>query len=426
MNAGLRLNLGCGWDYKPGYVNIDSSSSTACDEVGDASDLRFADNSVDRIEAMQLLEHFDLVHCRYALAEWYRVLAPGGQLLLETPDIQTAARQLSGRSVDAEPTMRWIFGIDSPGLQHKSGFTKRILRAIISEAGFSDVHFDKPTTYTTSPGFRVVCSKQNDGKDAQVVAVFRKRLRRTIGTDDSFVLVPIEKWIAEARKEVPSLGSTEGRRKILARLASCNPALALSFAQTVSESRPSSESDLDEIEVLTWLQSMKFHQKAFALWLKSRKNQGRSKEDFDGLISRMEALILAAFNSPGKRFEAFDYVMSLESRHIDALDWWLVLQEAQKSFCKSLKAYSVGDIALAAECLEGSIMTYPDNPLAHWNMARVLARSGMSSVRVEECYGSALRLAGSQRMAKAIEEESMLAKSGRLSEIPAELMPTFQ
>lgn len=76
----MKLNLGCGLAYRPGCLNIDSSERSVADVVADVSELPHGDNTVDEIEAMQLIEYFDLVHCRYVLAEWYRVLVPSGRL----------------------------------------------------------------------------------------------------------------------------------------------------------------------------------------------------------------------------------------------------------------------------------------------------------------------------------------------------------
>jgi len=420
MTGGPKLNLGCGWDYKPGYLNIDSAGSSAADESGDASDLRFGDNSVERIEAMQLLEHFDLVHCRYVLAEWFRVLAPNGELVLESPDLQTSLRRIQADKADYEAMMRWVFGIDSPGLQHKSGFTKRALRELLREAGFAEIAFAKPETYASSPGLRASCRKPVGDGDAHIMAVFRKRLRKSIG-DDSFVLVPLEKWVSIARTGISRLNDAESRRSLLARLATCHPGLATSFLEAVNATGGLDGKGTEaEMDTLRWLQSVEFHRRAFALWTKSRKDPGKGAEDFDRMQKRLEESVVRAFSSPESRGRSFEYILNTRPREIGAMDWWLVAEESQKLLSMAVKAHGSGDMETTIRRLEESIQICPDNLIAHWNLGRVLAHSGDGRSRADECYRTAARLA--DRKTAAIVERERLLANAQTSRIPSGLM----
>ncbi len=56
----------------------------APDVVADAQSLPFADGSLDFVIASHVLEHMPLTLA--TLREWYRVLAPGGALVLKIPD----------------------------------------------------------------------------------------------------------------------------------------------------------------------------------------------------------------------------------------------------------------------------------------------------------------------------------------------------
>lgn len=86
----LKLHLGCGNVYKPGWINIDSYHLPPC--TPDLTlDLRrplpFADASCAEIYSEHFFEH---VHYPDAanemLREWRRVLAPGGKVSLGVPD----------------------------------------------------------------------------------------------------------------------------------------------------------------------------------------------------------------------------------------------------------------------------------------------------------------------------------------------------
>lgn len=82
----LRLNLGCGPEHLKGWVNIDSNPEERPDLVADVTDLSmFADDSVDEIYASHILEHIDVRVP--ALAEWARVLRPGGVITVVVPDV---------------------------------------------------------------------------------------------------------------------------------------------------------------------------------------------------------------------------------------------------------------------------------------------------------------------------------------------------
>jgi len=88
----VRLNIGCGWNYLAGWVNLDSSADSAADRRMMAHDLDFPEASVQEIKALQLIEHLGFFKAKYFLAECWRVLVPGGRLTLETPDIEKTFR----------------------------------------------------------------------------------------------------------------------------------------------------------------------------------------------------------------------------------------------------------------------------------------------------------------------------------------------
>ena len=93
-----RIHLGCGARHLPGWFHVDALAYDHVDHVGRVEDLSFIpDNSAGLIYACHVLEHFGRHSYKGALAEWFRVLAPGGILRLAVPDFEAAARlYLSG------------------------------------------------------------------------------------------------------------------------------------------------------------------------------------------------------------------------------------------------------------------------------------------------------------------------------------------
>lgn len=81
---GRRLNVGCGADVRPGYVNLDRAALAGVDVVHDV-DRRpwpFEDQAFSEVLCESVLEHVDLVP---TMREIHRILRPGGMLRLTVP-----------------------------------------------------------------------------------------------------------------------------------------------------------------------------------------------------------------------------------------------------------------------------------------------------------------------------------------------------
>ncbi len=81
----MKIHLGCGNDYKKGYVNIDSSSEVKQDKVWnlEKTPLPFKENSVDEVLAFHVLEN---VHNFIPLMhDLHRVCRNGAVIKVKTP-----------------------------------------------------------------------------------------------------------------------------------------------------------------------------------------------------------------------------------------------------------------------------------------------------------------------------------------------------
>jgi hypothetical protein len=84
----LRLNLGAGGAPIEGYDN------SFDDHQGNkAYPLALADACADEVRSSHLLEHFSHRGAHKVLAEWVRVLKPGGLMRLAVPDFETIAKK---------------------------------------------------------------------------------------------------------------------------------------------------------------------------------------------------------------------------------------------------------------------------------------------------------------------------------------------
>jgi SAM-dependent methyltransferase len=158
------LNVGCGAAGSglrpPGLagadwheVRLDADPAVAPDIVASAHDLSpVADGTMDAVFSSHCIEHLYLDQAVPALCEWRRVLRPEGFLLLVCPDLQAAAEMVAeDRLFDvAYAGIRpydIIFshqGLVAEGrrqghsfMEHKSGYTLSVLRALVNEAGFA-------------------------------------------------------------------------------------------------------------------------------------------------------------------------------------------------------------------------------------------------------------------------------------------------
>lgn len=85
----MKLHLGCGKRYIPGFVHIDVVDYPHVDHVSSIDNLSFiADDSVDLIYNCHVLEHFKRRDVGRVLQEWFRVLKPGGVLRTSVPDFE--------------------------------------------------------------------------------------------------------------------------------------------------------------------------------------------------------------------------------------------------------------------------------------------------------------------------------------------------
>jgi predicted SAM-dependent methyltransferase len=174
----MKLNIGCGKIYKQGFINIDSFDSTVADKMMSADNLKFSENSIDEIEACQLIEHLGIYDSINALVEWYRVLKPNGKLLIETPDMETSFKKFldEGRET-RKAVLSWIFGLETPGMTHKLCFPEELLVELLEKTGFIEIKKTHIEAEKNNPTLRIRCKKRKSYEPYQTLANYRKRLK---------------------------------------------------------------------------------------------------------------------------------------------------------------------------------------------------------------------------------------------------------
>lgn len=168
----MRLNLGCGNDIRPDYLNVDFRQTHPSVVQVDLSKFPwpFDDGSADEILMLDFLEHFPYRDTERILLECYRVLRQGGELVVQVPDGNHLSRALTkrgaymcnrcgdpvtedhtacrgcGQSADDiayEAMKRMYGGQDYTGNFHHVLFTQQSLWIAASRCGFCDAKMEE-------------------------------------------------------------------------------------------------------------------------------------------------------------------------------------------------------------------------------------------------------------------------------------------
>ena len=136
----LRLHLGCGKRFIPGYTHVDVVDFPHITVKHSIDSLPFVqDGAAEVVYACHVLEHFNRAEAHRVLIEWRRVLAPGGVLRLAVPDF-AALCELYARTGDINLVHGPLFGRQDYLYNiHFAVYDERSLRALLERCGFKDV-----------------------------------------------------------------------------------------------------------------------------------------------------------------------------------------------------------------------------------------------------------------------------------------------
>ena len=141
-SSAIKLHLGCGQRHIPGFVHVDLLPAAHVDVIAAVQGLPVANDSASLIYASHVLEHFDRRACRSVLAEWFRVLRPGGILRLAVPDFAACAAIYyeNGLADGLSGLVGLIVGGQRDEYDfHKMIFDEPFLSRILHETGFQAV-----------------------------------------------------------------------------------------------------------------------------------------------------------------------------------------------------------------------------------------------------------------------------------------------
>jgi len=141
----MKLNLGCGKNFLPGFIHIDFGDYPHLDYKHDIRKLPMIENdSVDLIYSSHALTYLDIEEAELALMEWYRKLKLGGILRLAVDDFEAIVKAYQtygeiGRILGCLYG-KWVIPSTHGRLVYqKSTYDFKSLKALLEGVGFRNI-----------------------------------------------------------------------------------------------------------------------------------------------------------------------------------------------------------------------------------------------------------------------------------------------
>lgn len=148
------LNVGAGPFVHPAFINIDLFWQPHLDICWDITkNIPFCNNTLQGIFTEHCLEHIPLNDCRFVLAEFFRILKPGGVVRIIVPDtelyLDLYQQEKAGENVTFPMTTPHELATGFTPMMsinrsfrdhgHRYSYDARTLRLLLTNAGFVDV-----------------------------------------------------------------------------------------------------------------------------------------------------------------------------------------------------------------------------------------------------------------------------------------------
>ena len=174
QNQPVKLHLGCGPNIYEGWVNVEGDYCAGQEGIvihNLTDPYPIADNSVDEILTVHVIEHILPGDIPAMFNEWRRILKPGGFVATEWPDLLKMCKFLVEDpsriyTTSGKVRKRGVGGIfgdmtkyEDPAMLHKWGYSADSMSILYKEHGYSRVVIEDPKYKKTEMCSRVVAYK---------------------------------------------------------------------------------------------------------------------------------------------------------------------------------------------------------------------------------------------------------------------------
>lgn len=382
--SALCLHLGCGLTHRPGWVNIDLYETAAADLIADAGLLPFGDGSAAAVDARQLIGHLGYVGAVYALHEWARVLAPDGELRIETPDRDRVLAAAAGASTAGE-ALPWLFGDERQGLGHRYLFSPGELAGLVAAAGFEAVTVQPFEAAPGRPAFRLIARRMADTAAVQFATRFHRNLVIAGVVDPRDApqhLAALEEVCRQAGELVRAPGA-EALTGLLGLTVRYSPTVAACALDALPNRAAWPAGELAQAQALvSSLAAEQFPARLACRWRNLAVPPGLVNAAWAGM-EREISLYLAARLHPGAGLDAVRDAFDAATADLAAEDLAVTFfsrdaltDHARRMTARGVRAFARGDLAVAARALTLALGYDPDAAWPRWNLARLHLKQG--------------------------------------------------
>lgn len=147
----LKLHLGCGQDYWPGYVNIDVDPSAKADLILDISELEntFDPGSISEVVMYHVINYLSLWEARGFFQALTRLMPPNGRLIIETVNLEAALAKVAQSKGNLGEYLEGVRALHAFGRDHmeaqarfvpnRFSWTRWHLEEELGAAGFASI-----------------------------------------------------------------------------------------------------------------------------------------------------------------------------------------------------------------------------------------------------------------------------------------------